>query len=191
MIILIFERRSEMNNFVGIHAFLAWCPIWLTALVLYAITDCVIHILRDWREGFGYQVAYSAKIGDTGLVGCVLIAATILKRGDLVLPTWLMSPSIQPLILFACLVLGVVVCVKTLGSRSGQAGDIYHDVFIVPLILFFAITLLPVIYLGGTTFEQIAAVCLILLWATLVVFDFKACRMNQRAWLKGHGIRMR
>jgi hypothetical protein len=173
----------------GIYAFLVWCPVWAVALILYAITDCAVHIFRDWREGLGYQVAYSAKVGDAGLIGAVLIAATILTRGNLVLPSWLVNTGIQLAVLLpACFLLGFVVNVLTLKSRSGRMADVYHDVVIAPLMLFFAVTLLPVIYLGGTAIEQTSVVCLVLLWAVLVAYDIFADRMNQRKWLKSHGV---
>jgi len=172
----------------GIYAFLAWCPLWALALILYAMTDCAIHVLRDWREGLGYQVAYSAKIGDAGLIVVVLIAATILKRGNLTLPGWLMNETTQFWILFTGMVIGLAVSAATMKSRSGQLADRYHDMVIAPFILFFAITLVPVIYLGGTMTEKISTACLILLWVVLVIYDIKTERMNQRRWLEMHGV---
>jgi hypothetical protein len=91
-------------------------------------------------------------------------------------------------ILLASVVLSVTICVLTLGSRSGQVMDIYHDVVIAPLILYFAITLVPVIYYNGTKAEKTALLCFIVLWAALVAFDIKYERMDQRTWLSLHGV---
>lgn len=175
---------------VGIHAFLVWCPLWALALILYLATDCVIHILRDWKEGLGYQVSYSAKIGDAGLIGCVLIAATILKRGNLVLPDWLMNANFHYAFMLGVLLLCIALEI-TLKSRSCQLADIYHDLVIAPAFLYFAVTLLPVIYLGGRFSEKFATFCLVCVWAALVIYDIYDKRMDQRRWLQRHGIVLR
>lgn len=176
------------QHFVGIHAFLVWCPLWATVLILYAITELVMHTGRDLFEGLGYQVAYSAKVGDAALFGVVFIVATILQRGNIVLPGWLMETHVHLLLVVGCCLLGYVVNRMTLESRLGQAMDTYHDLVIAPMILYFAITLLPVIWLGGTTTERAATICFVLIWVALVVYDIKSDRMNQRQWLQKHGV---
>jgi hypothetical protein len=149
-----------------------------------------MHIGRDRIEGLGYQVAYSAKIGDAALFGVVFITATILQRGGFTLPGWLMDGSVHASIGLVSFIIGVSVCNITLASRWGHVMDVYHDVVIAPMILYFAATLLPVIYLGGTTAEKISTVCLVLLWIALVAFDVKTDRMNQRRWLTERGINL-
>ena len=173
-----------MNNFTGIYAFLVWCPIWAVALILYIGIDWMIHIIRDRFEGLGYQVAYSAKIGDAGLIICVLIAETILKRGNLILPGPLTNSAIQFTILVGCFFVCCIISLATLESRNGQFADVYHDLIVAPFMMFFAFTLLPVIYIGGTTIEKRATFFLVLLWVVFVFYDIKADRMNQRRWLK-------
>jgi len=73
-------------------------------------------------------------------------------------------------------------------DRPVHWGDIYHHLFVAPLIFYLAITLLPVILINGTKIEKFCVVCLALVWVTLVVFDLKHERMNQRRWLQNHGV---
>lgn len=180
-----------MNNYTGVYSFFAETPIWALALILYAVTLGVIHAGRDYLEGLPYQVAYSAQFGDAALIGAVLIAATILQRGGFVVPVKLAEVSIQIVFLVASIFLGVVVSFLTHESRSGQAMDTYHDVIVGPLILYLAVMLLPVIYFGGTKAEMATVFCLVLFWLALVVFDVKYKRMDQRSWLKEHGVTLK
>jgi hypothetical protein len=173
---------------VGSYYVLATLPVWATAAILFAITMATILVGRDVLEGLPYNVAYSAIIGDAGLLIGVLIAATILQWGIVDVPQWLHSGTTHVLILFVLALGGTAVCLLTLGSRSGQAMDIYHDTVIAPLILYLAITLVPVIYYNGTKTEKLSVLVCFVLWASLVVFDIKYKRMDQRSWLQNHGV---
>jgi hypothetical protein len=173
---------------VGSYYVLTALPVWATAAIMFAITLAAILVGRDILEGLPYNVAYSAALGDAGLVIGVLIAATILQRGGANIPNWLQSGTTHILILLASFALGLLVCVLTLSSRSGQVMDIYHDVVVAPIILYLAVTLVPVIYLSGTKMEKTAVLCFVLLWAGLVSFDIKHDRINQRTWIANHGI---
>lgn len=177
---------------VGIYWFLANCPIWATAMILYFSTLGVIHVGRDYFEGIPYQVAYSAQFGDTLLFGAVLIAATILQQRDGAdIPLWFQGLGTQILVLGGCFLLGFVVCIVTLKTRSGQKMDMFHDIAMGPVILFLAITLLPVIWNNGTVVEISATAGFILVWAGLTVFDIKHERMDQRKWLQSHGVTLK
>ncbi len=168
-------------------------PIWAMVAILFTITLAAILVGRDILEGLPYNVAYSAVIGDAGLMICVLIAATILQReGDYIyIPHWLQDWFIHILILIVSIELGIFICVSSIKSRSGQVMDIYHDVVIGPLIFYLAVTLLPIIFINGTKVEIAALLCFVFLWIGLVGFDIKYERMNQRAWLKNHGVTLR
>jgi hypothetical protein len=171
-------------SLVGIHLILASMPLWATVTILWSITDGVMHLGRDCFEGLGYQVAYSAKFGDVALFGAVFIAITILQRGTVILPEWMESPNLQLSLYFAFIGLGVAVFSLTYDTRSAELMDLYHDMIIAPLVLFFAVTLLPVIYYGGTAVEKFWTVCFISIWVILVIVDIKTDRMNQRRRLK-------
>ena len=188
---LLSKRSSDesgqviMNTqFVGSHYALFELPIWASALIFYGVTTGVIYVARDFLEGLPYQVAYSAEFGDTALAGAVLIAATILQRGD-PLPWRLTSGYLH---VVAALV--GISCGITWWSldRPTHLGDIYHHLVVAPLILYLAITLLPVIVISGTKVEKFCVLCLVLVWATLVTFDVTHERMNQRQWLQSHGV---
>lgn len=180
----------DTAHLVGSYYVLTKLPIWATAMILYFATLGIIHIGRDYFEGLPYQVAYSAQFGDAALFGVVLLAAGILQQhtGSIIIPQWLESSTVHMATLAASLALGVLVSVLTLKTRSGQAMDVYHDVVIAPIIVYLAITLLPVIYFNGTRIEKVTTVCFILFWLALVVFDIKAERMNQREWLTKNGV---
>lgn len=179
------------NHLVGIYSCLFNLPIWAIVLILYAVTDCIVHIGREQLEGLAYQTSYSAKIGDAALIVVVLIATVIVQRGGVVVPGWLTHSSSHVLLGIICFLCGLLVCVLTLGSRSGQLVDVYHDVVIAPMFLYFAITLLPIIGRGGTIVERLSAHALISLWMLLVAFDITSNRMNQRKWLFEHGFKLR
>lgn len=178
------------TNSVGIYRILAILPIWATVMILYLVTDGAMYLGRDIFEGLGYQVAYSAKFGDTMLFGVVFIAATIIKREEPYLRSWffwvpwLMNGWFHLLVLIGCVALGLTVSVLTLATRSGQMMDVYHDVVIAPMILYFAIALLPLTYYAGTKIEKRWTFFFILIWLVLVIFDIKYDRMNQRQWIE-------
>jgi hypothetical protein len=174
-------------NYVGIYEVLASVPIWLIAIVAWLATDGVIHFMRDKLEGLAYQTSWSAKFGDAGLLTAILIAATILQRGNAYMPLWLHIGWLQVAILAVCVVLGFIVWRTTHDVRSAHAADAYHDLVIGPVILFLAITLLPVIWFNAQGYEALAVIIAIAVWAILGYIDVKEGRMNQRRWLVNHG----
>ncbi len=180
-----------MGDLIGIHYLLATTPLWKLAPFLYLATDGVIHFLRDKKEGFAYQTSWSAKYGDLALLSVVLMVASDLHDGVYV-PSWAGNPWIQAFLLVASVAAGIVICVHTIGQRSGkpgesgQFGDIYHDVVVAPFILFSAITLLPVIWYSADWVEQYGwTAAMAAIWAWLVYRDFKSDRINQREYIAG------
>jgi hypothetical protein len=173
------------TQLVGSHYLLSALPIWASALIMYGITVGAIYVARDFFEGLPYQVSYSAQFGDTALAGAVLIAATVLQRGS-PLPWRLASEYFHVLAGVVSVSFGILWWSR---DRPRHLGDIYHHLFVAPLILYLAITLLPVILSNGTRVERLAVFCLALVWAALVRFDLKHNRLNQRQWLESHGIR--
>lgn len=126
----------KSKKLVGIYWVLAELPIWVTAGVLFVITQLVILIGRDLLEGIPYQVAYSAIVGE-GLcfTAMILIAATILQRGGIYIPQFLRCPSMDIILLLGSIFVGMVICILTLRERSGNLVDIYHDLVVMPLII--------------------------------------------------------
>jgi hypothetical protein len=182
--------NTHTHKLIGSHYILSVLPIWVTALILFTVTQLAMLVGRDVLEGLPYQVSCSAMIGDAGFVVIVLIAAEIFHYRGLRLLIW-PSPSTlrgHVTIIIISVMLGITVSVFTLESRSGQAMDVYHDVVIAPMFVYLACTLLPIIWHNGTKLEKRVTVLLILLWVGLVGFDVKYQRMNQRQWLQNHGV---
>lgn len=172
----------------GIYHILAELPIWSIAAILIAITMMAIFIVGEVFRGNPYNVAYSAVIGDAGLVIGVLVASTMLQKGEVTIPGFLQSTTTQLFLFVASVMSGIIFCFVTLKSRSGQSQDIYHDAVIVPAFLFLGVTLVPVVYYNGTKIEKIVFACSVMLWVCLVIIDIRYRRMDQSSWLKRHGV---
>lgn len=118
------KRRPRPMH--GIYAILATFPIWATAAILFTVTMATILVGRDVFEGLPYNVAYSAVIGDAGLVIGVL-GATILQRGGTYIPSWLQVGEYQGLVASGGVVVCSIICRLTINSRSGQAVDFINQ----------------------------------------------------------------
>mgnify|MGYP003395363423 CR=1 FL=1 len=176
-----------MSRYSGIFEFLANSNVFVVSLVLYFFSAPVIRIGRKVLEGRGYNVALSSDIGDIFIVLAIAVGIYILQRGAMI--PWWMGDGPQHTGLFAAIVaVSIVGCWLTLGSRSGQVMDIYHDVVVFPTLLFLFIMLAPIVYLSGTPAQKIVALACVVVWAGLAVFDFKTGRIDQRSWLAQHGI---
>ena len=152
-------RKRSFNRVYGSHYILTVLPIWFTVIMLFIITAVPIYVLRDCFEGIPYNIAYSAIIGDVGLVCVVLIGATILKRvhqqKEYVIAFW-RNISYH---VFS-LVIGAVVSYCWWHSNPPiYWGDIYHVIIVVPLLTYLGCTLLPIILTKGNktafTFTQV------------------------------------
>ena len=174
-----------------VYDFLTNTPIWALFAILFALTYGAIFVGRHLLEGVPYQVSYSAFIGDAGLLVAVLIAATVLQRSHAIIPDLLTAGWVHFEIYFGALVFGVIICVTTLKSRDGKLMDIYHDIVIAPVVFYFALALLPVIYWGGNQFEKGSTSFAIVLWLACVYYDAKFDRMNQRRLLERMGLKFR
>ncbi|MEI6281037.1 MAG: hypothetical protein WCP17_03515 [bacterium] len=177
-------------NMTGIYYVLTVLPIWATAAILLGMLAVLI-VGRDILEGKPYNVAYSSAIGDVGLVMGVLIAATTLQRGGVFIPQFLEDGALHVFVFLWTVIVGMIVCRKTIDSRDGQAMDVFHDVVIAPTFAFLSFFLVPIVYYNGSTSEKMGLAFFVMLWATLVAFDVRHKRMNQREWLKNHGVKLR
>jgi hypothetical protein len=142
---------------------------------------------RDVKEGQPYDVARSSYLGEYGLALFTVIAVTILQRGGIHIPPWLgwmENYTIQVWMMCIISVLCDIVCVFTIGSRSGHLMDVYHDVVVCPILLYLSITLVPIVWCNGTTVEKVTVSSLFLLWIVSVIFDHVHDRINQRRWLQ-------
>jgi len=162
-------------------------PIWASGLILYGLTLFVIPIARDLFEGLPYQVAYSAQIGDPLLIGAVLIAATILQRGQ-PLPDWVASRAFNLVSVLVGIGVGLAWLIL---SKTTRFGDLYHNAVVVPLMLYLGITVAPVVAFNGTRPEKAWVILLTTSWLICVLWDFASGRLNQRDWLSSHGVTLR
>lgn len=69
-----------------------------------------------------------------------------------------------------------------------QIVDIYHWTFVTPLFIFLLLIAVPLTFIYGKPFDKVATVILFLIWAGLVIYDFKEQRMDQKKWLENKGI---
>ena len=182
-----------MYNYIWIYRVLDILPFSVTVLILYLITMVAVFYLRDKHEGVFYNTSWGTMVGCGTLLSIVVMAAEILQRGAF-LPSWLEDKWFYHL--------GVIILGFFIGSvmwwrdvRLADEvndlihwGEVYHHLVIVPLVCYLSVTLLPVIYLAGESIEKMFALCFILSWLFLVVYDFRSGRINQRSYLIRRGI---
>lgn len=169
-------------------AFLTAVPAWFVFAVFFFLCIGVLPIGRKKFEGFPYNISMASAYGDVALIVIVLIAQEILKREGV--PQW-MSPKYQVITAIACIAVGVIdhgVAVVTSGSW-GEVVDAYHNLFIVPLIVYSVLVIaFPVILSRGSFLESLVAVLPGLIWAKTFIFDWKEGRLQQRKYLKSHQV---
>ncbi len=176
-----------MTTFVGsLRILRAMRPSDATAIIFLS-TLGAIFAGRHYFEGAPYQVSYSAMIGDSiGFIYVILRAQEVLKRPRIYIPDLLQMREFHMVALSLSFLLGVLATVLTIHMRDGQIMDIYHDVFIAPMFLYLAITLVPVILCNGTRREMFEAGIYACLWVSLVIVDWSTGMIAQRIWLETH-----
>jgi hypothetical protein len=172
-------KEEEKMKLYGSYYLLSVLPIWAMYLIMFIVVLGVLFILRDKYEGLYYNTSYSAVLGDGALVAVVLMAAGILQRGWVLLPTWAQGGYFHSLALVAGVILGIF---WVMIDDPKQWGDKYHHLVIAPLLCYLGITLLPLIYMNGKWWEKVTTICLIFLWAGLVVYDIETNRLVQRRY---------
>ena len=180
-----------MEKYVGIYYILYALTSYGIFAILWFEIEGVIHTLRDTQERLGYWVSYSAKFGIPIVIASVLVAQSIIQRGGAHVLWPFNSWLAQTVILLACFAVGLCFSYKTYGKRSGEAADIYHDVFAGPVNMFLAFTLLPFVACNGRWYDDLFLACAVALWVVLLRVDIKGRRLNQRRWLVNHGFRIR
>ena len=176
-----------MQTFVGSHWVLANLSWWGSILILWILTIGILPVGRLYFEGYGYNVAWSSKYGDWALIMCIVIAAFILQRPGH-LPSWLISGTYHIVCGALAVAAGILLVTVANPLTREQVMDNYHNFFVVALLFYLLATTLPVVYWGGMTGEKVIVLCLLLLWAGLVVVDFQTGRSDQRSWLAKQSI---
>lgn len=164
----------------GSHYFLNAYPIYVYVLI-YVFFYSLLWLGRWKFEGRGYDVAYSSKFGDIFLAAFVIIAACTIRQPDFQPSNWMESKIFHLSIAGFSIVASVIYFLFT---RPKRVMDIWHALFVVPIFLYLIITTIPV-YLqcvdddGSNLFGFIP----LFVWLTLVIYDIKKDRMDQRTWI--------
>lgn len=66
---------------VGTYEILGNLPLWFLAPILCFLCIGILHVGREMFEGFAYNISRASQYGDGGLIVCILIGATVVKRG--------------------------------------------------------------------------------------------------------------
>ncbi len=182
-----------MEALHGSHYWMVYFPDWFLAVAMIYLGYGVLFLCRDSFEGLHYNVSYASVLGDTGLIGVVMIAAGILKRQGAVPAGWLRDVDFHYVCAAIAIIVGIVLLAKVLYEQGwfGEYADRYHNGFIAPMLTYLLLTLLPVIYLYGTSFEKWATGFFLVLCFVLVLIDIKTKRMDQQGWLQVRGISLR
>jgi hypothetical protein len=181
-----------MNALHGSHYWMVFFPDWFLAVAMIFLGYGVLFLCRDHFEGLHYNVSFASVIGDTGLIGVVMIAAGIIKKQG-VTAAWVSDTDFH----YVCATFAIVVGINLLSKVRieqgwfGEYADRYHNAFIAPMLVYLLSTLLPVIYYQGNSLEKRATIFFLILCFVLVVIDFKTGRMDQQGWLRARGVPLR
>lgn len=162
----------------------------LTALVLAFLSVGVLYIGRKRFEGMPYNVALSSEIGDIALV-CAILAAATAHKGRVGSTVYAFDHySFHLMALAIAVFFGPVVQVALLAySRKLETlMDVYHNVFVVPLLIYLIMVTLPLVLYIGTQLDIAFYVSMCMLWLALLLLDARAGRLDQRAYLKNIGV---
>ena len=168
----------------GIYWFLWSCPIWAIALALYFLVIGILFIIRDLREGLPYNISVASQQGDLVLIGIILIGAEIIKR-QTVSMLWMGDFNFQLILLAVSVFFGTFYqwVVVSKNKEWGTAADAFHNLFIVPLLVFMLGATVPVILLCGTKLEWNFAIFFLVIWFATLVFDWFYGRLQQKKWI--------
>jgi len=177
----------------GSHFWMVYFPDWFLAVAMIFLGYGVLFLCRDGFEGLHYNVSYASVLGDTGLIGIVLIAAGILKRHGAVPADWLRSANFHYVCIVVASAVGGFLLAKVRKEQGwfGEYADQYHNAFIAPMLTYLLLTLVPVIWLYGSGGEIKATVFFLVLCFSLVIVDAKTKRLDQQSWLQARGIHLR
>lgn len=74
------------------------------------------------------------------------------------------------------------LAMRNLRSRAFSClpAQIYHNLFVVPMLLYIVLSTLPMLYLGRFLWLQLAALACLLIWAGLLVWDIRHGNLVQK-----------
>ncbi|MDB5259549.1 MAG: hypothetical protein JWO73_757 [Candidatus Taylorbacteria bacterium] len=162
------------------HYLFSVTEIWAQVFVLYMLLYGVQHPMRFLFKGIGYNVAWSASIGDIALLCCILMGASTMQKNG-IHHQWLASGAFHALAITGSMLLGIVV--QGIFRQEG-ASDRYHTLFIVPLLMYLSLSFTLLTLLEGTAQDKIWTALLVLFWIALCAFDWITGRIDQPKWWK-------
>lgn len=179
-----------MQYLMGGYWLLDYIPADVLALALVVL--CVVILIpgREYFEGgLGYNVCLSSQLGDVALIGCISVGARIVQRGCVV-PMALNSMGFSWFCVCAAVLMAVAwqgMIVLCSGGKWGTVMDAYHNVFAAPLLFYFLLLTMPLVYCCGSSSQKLWTLSMFLAWVGFLLFDKKTGRLQQPEWLKKHG----
>ena len=167
----------------GIYRLLNASPLWLTFAVLYFLCIGILHIGRWAFEGHAYNTSLASEYGDVALITVVLIGVTAMSRQSHITGV-LGVLDFQVTLVGMCLIAGLA---SNFYLNATEVMDIYHNIFVLPLLAYLILTTVPVIFKYGTALEKTATVISIAVWTLPGLVDILTGRLDQRQWLHNHG----
>lgn len=163
-------------------------PAWFLFSVLFFLAIGILPIGRKKLEGFPYNISMASAYGDVALIAIILLAQEVLKREGG--PQW-MNSRYQMFAAAMCIFIGIFGHGSVvLGSEQwGETMDTYHNIFIVPLLVYFTLFVsLPVVITKGGVLESAAMFLLGAVWFITFFFDLREGRLQQRKYLEAHPV---
>lgn len=176
------------TNLIGIYFILFHTEVWVTAAFLFSSFNLVFFGGQHFYRGFGYNVSRSAQFGDNALIIAVLIACSALVRTGTA-PAIFNNFWSQIAIGMVSFAIGGAMELYAFAKtrRRGTFLDTIHNLLVVPGFLFILVTMMPVIYLGGSFWQKVIAFLCLVIWFFLFLWDIAAERLDQHAWLRING----
>ncbi len=172
--------------YVGAAKLLAEAPIWLTSEIANFFFISILFMIRDKCEKISYNISLSSQQGDLALIGVVLIAQTIIQRDPsinfVLLNTNYLQASLAAVFVIIAILNQTLIMSKN-KMKFGTEADTYHNIIIVPALLFLLTVSIPVILLSGTLFEIEALIFCLAVWVTGLIYDIVDGRLDQPKWL--------
>ncbi len=171
----------------GSQYFLGQLPIWASSLILYVLMIGIIPVGRYVFDGYFYNVAWSSKLGDVFLIGCIAIGKSILQEQGVKTEAFT-TTGYHLALAVVSVTIGILV---QMNLKQKRVMDRYHALFVVPVFLYFGLSVVvPLNFMQGTAFQKWLTVALALAWLALVAFDGITGRLDQEAWLRKKGIKL-